>query len=182
MRLQNSARARYYSGFRRGRSPLDASRRPRSPAGCSTHTGVAGVVDVGVERGGVEVRGEKGRKKGSLEGGTPGVAAQLAAPSKAPAPLEPAKRIPEDDDDDDASSTLLLGALLTPRRSSRTDAYRPATSAHSSASRRRCASTEPRDLRASQGRRALHRDVSSSRAAPLCGKRARIDDFVDDER
>lgn len=42
-------------------------------------------------------------------GRTPGAAAQPAAPSKAPAPLEPAKRIP--DDGDDAVATRVLHAV-----------------------------------------------------------------------
>lgn len=95
---------------------------------------------------------ERGRKAGEIErkretecgssggsrggGRTPGVAAQPAAPSKAPAPLEPAKRIPDDDDDERqrrrrTSSMLLLGALLLrffPSSSDhRTDAHRPTT-------------------------------------------------------
>lgn len=108
-------RARYYSGFHRGRSPRrGASRRVasrRDAARCGVArpgAALAQGLQAGVEHrregwfGGREGRRRRRRRQG-LEGvvdrggRTPGTAAQPAAPSKAPAPLEPAK--PDDGDD-----------------------------------------------------------------------------------
>lgn len=77
---------------------------------------------------GAKGEGFGGRATG---GRTPGVAAQAAAPSKAPAPLEPAKRIPdateETTDARRSRDTLLLGARFRSPDSARTALRHAAT-------------------------------------------------------
>lgn len=138
-------RARYYSGFRRGRSPRRVAPSTRPCRRGSSTQGLQGL-PTPVERGGGGC-GEKARGRRAaerLEGGTPGVAAQPAAPSKAPASLEPAKRIPDDDDDNAARPRVVHAVARCVTNSVPVDhrAPTPTPGAHSFASRRRRASTE----------------------------------------
>lgn len=81
--------------------------RPAGRRGARTHRGCRVPASLWNARQGMWKRKGLTGRTGKDGGRTLGVAAQPAAPSKAPAPLEPAKRIPDDDDDGDAAVAVV---------------------------------------------------------------------------